>query len=66
MDLFVCSECKTVVDADKCRDDYIDVCPMDTADAGYEIGYYCSSCGYYNIRSYVDDAPDGAKEGDKV
>ena len=66
MDLIVCFSCNKVfdTDADNIRSDYIDVCPMDTADARYEIGYNCTHCGYFNVRSYSEEAPTNSKVGD--
>ena len=56
-DLIYCSECKKIFDTEKenIREDYIDVCPMDTADARHEVGYFCEHCGHFNIRCYAEE-----------
>jgi hypothetical protein len=54
----ICYECNKVFDteAEGIREDYIDVCPMDTAEVGWEVGYYCPHCGYFVVRCFADEA----------
>lgn len=66
-DWIICYECNKVFDtqyerskvintqAEGIREDYIDVCSMDTAEVGWEIGYYCPHCGCLVIRCYADE-----------
>ncbi len=56
-DWIICYECNKVFDteAEGIREDYIDLCPMDTADEELKVGYYCPHCGYFVIRCYADE-----------
>ena len=56
-----CMECNKPfdVDAEGIRENYIDVCPMDTGDAGMEIQYQCPHCGWFNVYCYAEQVDEG-------